>query len=149
MSKEQTISPELQTLITSTVVAAVTAMATELRKPPLPTAQEQANLEQAQAQRAENAEAVKQKNANRRWMQEHGCTHEHQKSAGGGTHCVYVHDNGITGSPGYIYCQRCEMRLRPDEPLMRKLDPDGAIFDTAKFNMLLQSCVTTGAEMFA
>jgi len=30
---------------------------------------------------------------------------------------------------------------------MRRLDPQ-AIFDSAKFNLLMQECVTTGAEMF-
>src|SRR5215831_19071221 len=44
MAKEQ-VTPELQQIITSTVVAAVTAMATELRKPPLPTQQQQADIE--------------------------------------------------------------------------------------------------------
>ena len=147
MSKEQTISPQLQTLITSTVVAAVTAMATELRKPPLPTQQEIANLETAQAERKATAAGIAEKNANKRWMQESCCVHEHQKSAGGGTHCVWVQDNGIVGSPGYVYCQKCEGRFRPDEPLMRRLDPQ-AIFDTVKFNQLMAQCITTGAEIF-
>jgi hypothetical protein len=56
-------------------------------------------------------------------------------------------DNDIPLSPGYIYCQKCEARVRPDEPLMRRLDPN-AIFDTALFNKLFQSCgATSGAEI--
>jgi hypothetical protein len=105
------------------------------------------DFEQAMADRAATAAGVIEKNANKRWMQEHGCAHAHQKSAGGGTHCVYVQDNGVAGSPGYIYCQKCEGRFRPDEPLMRRLDPQ-AIFDSAKFNELMSECVTTGAEIF-
>lgn len=147
MSKEQTITPEMRELITTSVTAAVVAMATELRKPPLPTAQEQADLKQRQEERRITGEGVKQQKENERWIQLNGCTHEHQRSAGGGTHCVWVQDNGIAGSPGYVLCQKCQGRFRPDEPLMRKLDPN-AIFDTAKFNQLMNECVTTGAEMF-
>src|SRR5215469_2326387 len=144
MSKVQTITPELQQLISTTVVPAVTAMAQEMRKPSEPTPQEQANLAQAQEERRANAESVKQKNANRRWMQEHGCTHFHKPNdAGGGTHCTFVYDNGIAGSPGFIYCQKCEARIRPDEPLMRRLDPE-ALFSTAKFNELIQTCAVPG-----
>jgi hypothetical protein len=139
---------KLQEIIAGTVAATVTAMATELRKPPLPTQQEIANLEQAQAERKATAEGVKEKKANERLVQERICTHEHQKSAGGGTHCVWVRDNDIPQSPGYVLCQKCQGRFRPDEPLMRRLDPQ-AIFDTAKFNLLMADCVTTGAEMFA
>ena len=95
------------------------------------------------------AQAVKLKNDNRRWMQEHGCTHLHKPNDGGGaTHCVWVRDNGIDGSNGYIYCQRCEARIRPDEPVMRKLDPE-AIFDTTRFNLLIQSCGVNGAEILS
>lgn len=61
---------------------------------------------------------------------------------------VWVRDNDVPQSPGYVYCQRCEGRFRPDEPIMRKVDPN-ATFDTEKFNRLLQSCIATGAEMFA
>ena len=121
-------------------------MATELRKPPLPTQQEQADLEQRQAERKATADSIKQQKANERWMQEQGCTHEHQKSAGGGTHCVWVRDNDIPTSPGYVLCQKCQGRFRPDEPQMRRLDPS-AIFDTQKFNLLMADCVQTGAEI--
>lgn len=105
-----------------------------------------ANFEQQMAERAQTAQAVLEKKANERWFQENGCTHEHPRSAGGGTHCVYVRDNDVPASPGFILCQRCQGRFRPDEPVMRKLDPS-AIFSTAKFNTLMQDCLQTGAEI--
>src|SRR5215467_3531423 len=146
MSKVQTITTELQTLITTSVTAEVVAMAKEMRKPPEPTSQELADLEQRQAERKATADGIKQQKANERWMQEHGCTHEHKKSAGGGTHCVWVRDNDIPTSPGFVLCQLCLGRFRPDEPLMRRLDPT-AFFDTQQFNLLMQDCVQTGAEI--
>jgi len=146
MSKVQTITPELQTLITTSVTAAVVAMAKEMRKPPEPTSQELADLEQRQAERKATADGIKQQKANERWMQEHGCEHEHPKSAGGGSHCVWVRDNDIPTSVGYILGMRCQGRFRPDEPMMRRLDPT-AIFDTQKFNRLMSDCVQTGAEI--
>jgi len=90
---------------------------------------------------------MKQKAANRKFIQE-SCTHHHKANDGGATHATFVYDNGVVGSPGYIYCQRCEARIRPDEPLMRKLDPD-ALFDTNKFNTLMQACNVNGAEILS
>jgi len=104
------------------------------------------DFEQAMADRAATAQGVIEKKANERWMQEHGCTHEHQKSAGGGSHCVWVRDNDIPTSPGYVLCMKCQGRFRPDEPMMRRLDPS-AIFSNEKFNKLMQDCVQTGAEI--
>lgn len=129
-----------------------------------------ADFEQSMADRAATALAVLEKKKNERWFQEHGCKHEHPKAAGGGTHCVFVKDNDVPQSPGFIICQKCQGRFRPDEPLMRGkpvidkktgkprlsdsgqviyaggLDPE-AIFDTNLFNQLLQDCLQTGAEM--
>ena len=96
--------------------------------------------------RKETAQAVIEKKKNDRWFQEHGCSHEHSKQAGGGTHCVHVHDNDHPGSAGYIICQLCQGRVRPDDPKWRKLDPD-AIFDTALFNKLFQDCAQIQGEM--
>lgn len=141
---KELLSPETKEILREFAAAIVA----EQRKPEPPTTRELANLEQAEEERRANAEAVKQKKANERWDQEHGCTHEHPKNHGGGSHCVYVRDNDVPLSPGFVLCQKCQGRFRPDEPIMRKLDPS-AIFDTAKFNRLLSDCMTTGAEILA
>ena len=147
-NKDQVITVDvskLQEIIAGTVAATVA----EMRKPAPPTAKELADLEQAQEQRRATAEGVKEKNRNKRWIQEH-CTHFHKPNdAGGGTHCVYVYDNGITGSFNFIYCQKCEARIRPEEDaLMRRLDPE-ALFDSAKFSLLMQSVSVNGAEILS
>lgn len=128
------------------VAAAVKAAIEEVNKPKPKSESELAEIAQSQQLRKDTAESVKRKKANARWMQEHGCTHEHSKQAGGGTHCVHVLDNDHPGDPGFIYCQNCEGRFRPDTPKWHKLDPD-AIFDTAKFNELFQSCAQVQGEI--
>ena len=128
------------------VAAAVAAAIAEANKPKPKTEQELAELEQAQQHRKDTADNYKQMRANRRWFQENSCTHEHKKAAGGGTHCVHVRDSDHQDSPGYIYCQNCEGRFRPDTPKWRKLDPE-AIFDTAKFNFLFQQCAQAQGEI--
>ena len=133
---------DLKDIISGAVAAAVA----EANKPKPKTAQELAEIEQAQQHRKETAEQVKEANIRKRWVQENACTHEHKKAAGGGTHCVHVRDNDHLDSPGYIYCQSCEARFRPDTPLWRKLDPN-AIFDTAKFNFLFQQCAQAQGEI--
>jgi len=144
MGKEITLDVDkLQQIIAGTVAATVA----EMRKPEPMTAQEKADIEQKQAERLETGRGITEKKRNERFVQEHICTHEHQESAGGGSHCVWVRDNDIPTSAGFILCMRCQGRFRPDTPLMRRLDPN-AIFDDAKFNTLMQDCVTTGAEMF-
>lgn len=106
-----------------------------------------AEFEQAQQSRAEIGASKLAEERNQRQIQTHICKHEHARAAGGGTHCVYVRDNDVLQSPGYILCQKCTGRFRPDEPLMRKLDPK-AIFDTDVFNRLMQECLTTtGGEL--
>lgn len=142
MGKEITLDVDkLQQIIAGTVAATVA----EMRKPEPPSPQELAEVKQKQEERRATAEALKQQKQNARWFREHGCKHEHSGPMGG-THCVFVRDNDVPLSPGYIYCQKCEGRFRPDEPIMRKLDPD-AIFDTAKFNELLPACLQAGAEI--
>lgn len=145
MSTNQGVNLTKQDLQDIVQVAVSTALQ-EAKKPAPMTAQQEADILQAQEQRRATAESVAEQKKNARWMQMHGCSHEHQKSAGGGTHCVYVKDNDVPQSPGFILCQKCQGRFRPDEPLMRKLDPD-AIFDTNTFNRLMQDCVQTGAEI--
>lgn len=128
------------------ISAAVSAAIAESNKPKPKSAQELADIAQAQQHRKDTAENYKQQRANKRWFQEQGCAHEHKKSAGGGTHCVHVRDNDHMDSPGYIYCQSCEGRFRPDTPKWRKLDPE-AIFDTGKFNVLFQQCAGSQGEI--
>ena len=128
------------------VSAAVAAAVAEANKPKPKSAQELAEIEQAQQHRKETAESEKQRRENRLWIQKNACTHEHKKSAGGGTHCVHVLDNDHPGDPGYIYCQNCEGRFRPDTAKWRKLDPN-AIFDTGKFNELYQACAQSQGEI--
>lgn len=128
------------------VATAVSVALAEAKKPAPLSPQQESELAQAQAHRRETAEGVKVQKQNARNFQEHICKHEHPKSAGGGTHCVFVRDNDVPQSPGFIICQECFGRFRPDEPLMRKLDPE-AIFDTGTFNQLLQDCMQTGAEI--
>lgn len=106
------------------------------------------DFEQAMADRAATAKSVIEKKQNERYVQEHVCTHEHQAQWGGGSHCVLVRDNDIPTSPGYVLCQKCQARVRPDEPLMRKLDPE-AIFNTMLYNRLLQGTIQAGQEMMA
>lgn len=130
MSKELTLTPQdLSNLINAAVASAVTTALSEARKPTPPTEQELAAIEQAQQERLAMAESVKRQNENKRYIQEKVCTHAHALREGGGTHATFVRDNDVPLSPGYIYCQKCEARIRPDEPIMRKLDPN-AIFDT-------------------
>lgn len=125
---------------------AVAAAIAENNKPKPKTQQELAEIEQAQQHRKDNAENERQRRENKRWFAEKSCRHEHSKSAGGGTHCVHVLDNDHPSDPGFIYCQLCEGRFRPDTPKWRKLDPD-AIFDTARFNELFQSCAQVQGEI--
>lgn len=120
------------------VAAAVTAAIQETNKPKPPTTQELAELKQAQQMREETAQSVMQKKANDKWAQSQ-CTHEHSKQAGGGTHCVYVRDNDHPADAGFIICQFCQIRVRPESEKWLKLDPD-ATFSTALFNRLFQDC---------
>jgi hypothetical protein len=122
------------------------AIVNEMRKPTPPDEKELEAIRVAQEERRATAQSVIEKKKNERYVQEFVCTHEHLTSAGGGSHCVLVHDNGVLGSPGYVLCQKCQGRVRPDEPLMRRLDPE-AIFSTQLFNRLLQGCIQSGQEV--
>ena len=124
-----------------------THWADEMRKPAPPTPQQLAEIETAQADRLANANSVKEKLARKR-QEQAVCTHRHNRKDGGASHVVHVHDNDYPGSPGYIYCQKCEVRVRPDTPFWRKLDP-GAAFDDRLFMELMQDCSLTGAEILS
>lgn len=128
------------------VAAAVSAAVVEANKPKPQTEQQLAEIAQAQQHRKDTADDLNRKKVNARWFQEFGCSHEHSKQAGGGTHCVHVRDNDHQGDPGFILCQACQGRFRPDTEKWRKLDPD-AIFDTAKFNKLFQDCAQIQGEI--
>jgi hypothetical protein len=145
MSKTGTISLTAEDL-KGIVASAVTAAVQEVNKPKPLTEAQLAELKQAQQHRLDTAEDYKRQRVNKRWFQEHGCVHEHAKKAGGGTHCVHVIDNDHPADPGYIYCQNCEGKFRPDTEKWRKLDPT-AIFDTAIFNKLFQDCAQSQGEM--
>ena len=142
MSKE-TISPDTKEMLREFAAAIVS----EIRKPEPPTPQQEQAMKQAQAERMATAESVRLQAENKRAIQLN-CSHSHARREGGGTHCVWVKDNDVPQSVGYVYCQRCEGRFRPDEPLMRKLDPT-AIFDNVTFNRLMQECIQTGAEIMS
>jgi hypothetical protein len=128
------------------VVSAVSAAVSAANAPPPPTKAELAEIQMAQELRESTAKDILKKKANDRWFQEHGCSHEHSKQAGGGTHCVHVRDNDYLDSAGYIMCQLCQGRVRPEDPKWVKLDPE-AIFNTALFNKLFQDCAQIQGEM--
>jgi hypothetical protein len=128
------------------IAAAVTAAVQAANKPKPKTEQELAEIAMAQEQRKEMAESLKRAKTNARYFAKHICSHEHNRRDGGGTYCVYVKDNDHLGDPGYIYCQGCCGRFRPDDLKWRKLDPD-AIFDTAKFNLLYQHCAQAQGDI--
>ena len=137
------MSPES---IQGIIAAAVTAAVQAANKPKEKTEQELAEIEMSQQQRKEMAESLKKAKTNARYFAKHICSHEHNRRDGGGTHCVYVKDNDHLGDPGYIYCQECCGRFRPDDLKWRKLDPD-AIFDTARFNLLFQHCAQSQGDI--
>jgi len=104
-------------------MARVTAAIRTVHEPKPPTKAELAEIELAQQMRKETAKGINQKKTNDRWFQEHGCSHEHSKQAGGGTHCVHVRDNDHLDSAGYIMCQLCQGRFRPEDPKWKKIGP--------------------------
>jgi len=89
------------------------AFATEMRKPALPSEQEQkeidskrqerANLAQMKRQEMENAKAIKQ-----------SCTHMRKDNTGA---VVFVN----TGDEHFILCQRCTDVIRPNDPRFQRL----------------------------
>jgi hypothetical protein len=132
----------------------IVALTEASRKPPEPTedeaaqiAQRKAQIQAAQEERKANGEAHLEGLRNKQYYQQQ-CSHMHSQlpgGLGGGTRMVHIHDNGVgDGRPGYLYCQKCELRIRPESgPLWHKLDPT-AVFDTEKFNWYYQS--TTGGR---
>lgn len=117
----------------------------EAKKPEPPNEKEIAEIQQAQQMRRETADSVKLRKENEKFLQSQ-CTHEHSKQAGGGTHAVYVRDNDHPADAGFILCQFCQIRVRPESEKWRQLDPD-ATFDTALFNKLFQDCAQGSGEI--
>src|SRR5215469_14311156 len=143
MSKEPlTLTHEqLSNLINTAVASAVTTAVQEMKKPAPLTDQEESEIKAAQAYRLENANAVKERLARKR-REQAVCAHRHPRKDGGASHLVHVRDNDYPTSPGYLYCQSCEVRIRPEDPLWRKLDP-GAKFDTNLYVELFQETTPT------
>jgi hypothetical protein len=128
---------DMKELIASAVTAAVAAA----NAPKPLTDKEIKQIELDNQMRAENAAGVLAAAENKRNYQKI-CTHEHpsREHMLGKSHCVHVKDNDYPYDPGYIYCQKCEARVRPESERWRKLDPT-AHFDTALFNRLYQDVV--------
>lgn len=128
---------DLKEMIGTAVAAAIS----ESRKPLPPTEAEIREQELKQAAREANAAGVIQLAENKRNFQTI-CVHEHKRKEGGGTHAVWVREEDPR-SPGYIYCQKCEARIRPGQydknglPYQRDRN---AHFDTNLFNRLFQEC---------
>lgn len=83
MNKEL-ISPETREALREFASAIVS----EMRKPEPLTEQQEAAIKTSQADRRATAEGIQKQLAQKRFEQEHVCTHEHLSGAGGGTHCV-------------------------------------------------------------
>jgi hypothetical protein len=123
----------------------------EGRKPPEPTEEEAAEIAQRKAalavkqeERLANSKAH-QENLRNKAHSQTVCSHMHSsRIAGfGQSHMTHVRDNGVgDGLPGFLYCQRCELRLRPESgELWHKLDP-GATFNTEQFNWYYQTAIS-------
>jgi hypothetical protein len=132
-------------------------LVTELRKPAPPTDAQRAAAEMRNQSRLRNAKESAQKEKNIKATQKR-CQHRQK----GGMHeslAVYIPENGpsVAGSPGYIMCQSCQIRVRPgefagniDSNTGCKCDLDksqpvwfrdcGATYDTDLFNKLMQEC---------
>jgi hypothetical protein len=122
----------------------VKATIDEMKKPAAPTDKELAIEAQKQTERRNNADNVIKQMEAKRQMQER-CTHEHSKKTGGHSHCVLVkeQDPNVRDLTGYILCQYCNARIRPDYEHLKKLDQT-AIFDTNLFNRLFQDVNESG-----
>lgn len=123
------------------IASAVAAAIAESRKPLPPTEKELKEVEQLQQQRVANAAGVIASMENKRAVQQI-CSHEHKRKEGGGTHAVWVRDEDPR-SPGYIYCQKCEARIRPgvfDKEGLPYQRDRSALFNTELFNRMFQEC---------
>ena len=125
---------DLKELIASAVAAAVE----ESKKPAPPTPQEISMKQMEQQHREDTAASVLADVENKKAMQRI-CSHEHTKREGGGTHCLWVREEDPR-SPGYILCQKCQARVRPELPVGAKVLDHNAIYDTNLFNRLFQEC---------
>lgn len=127
------------------VAAAVAAAVAESKKPAPLTPQQESELAMKQQHRAEEAgqqlAIIKNK-----FAKQEICSHERparDQLLGPKTYCVWVRESDPVGSLGYILCQDCLGRFRP-ETADKKLDP-GAHYSTALFNKLFQECSYTAA----
>jgi hypothetical protein len=135
MSDQLNLTKEdLNAIISSAVSAAVS----ESKKPKPLTEQELADKEMEQQHRADSAQSVIAALKNQKDMQLI-CSHEHTKREGGGTHCLWIREEN-PNSPGYILCQKCQGRIRPNVPAGTKILDARAIYNTALFNKLFQDC---------
>lgn len=125
--------------LTKEDIEVIKTLAAEMRKP-TEVEQKQIDADEqakkfAQQERKENAEAVRRQTELDRRMKL-SCTHAH---ADGHTHLAQVIESGtLAGGAGYLHCQLCNGRIRPENPQIEKLDPQ-AIYDTALFNRLYQT----------
>lgn len=138
MSNQATLNitaDDLKAMISTAVAVAIQ----ESKKPAPPTDKELSEIEMAQEHRLQQAQSVIHTAENKKNFQRM-CAHEHSKREGGGTHCVWVREEDPT-SPGYIYCQKCEGKVRPEGGNQgTKREDRTAIYDTALFNRLFQDC---------
>lgn len=125
--------------LTKEDLEALKILAAEMRKP---TEVEQAKIDEdasakkaAMEERKENSANVKAQMVQKR-NEQLTCSHQH---ADGHTHLAHVQENGkFASSAGYLLCQWCNAKVRPESAEGKKLDPQ-AIFDTALFNRLYQT----------
>lgn len=126
---------DLKNMISTAVAVAIQ----ESKKPAPPTEAEIAEQRLKQDHRLLNAKDVVATAENKKNFQRI-CAHEHSKKDGGHTHAVWVREEDPT-SPGYIYCQKCEGKIRPEGGNQGTTREDRtAIYDTALFNRLFQDC---------
>jgi hypothetical protein len=125
------------------IASAVTAAVAESKKPAPPTEQELAQIAQDQQMRKDTAQDVLRAQANKLANQK-VCSHEHPKREGSQSHCVWVKEEN-PASPGYILCQLCQGKVRPEVPAEQRMDTQ-AIYDTQMFNKLFQDCLDTSMQ---
>lgn len=123
----------------SLMATMATTIVSEMRKPSPLTDAQLAQIAQDQEHRKANAQSILDQ-MEQKTVNQAACTHEHSKRDGGQTHCVWVQESFPLGSHGYILCQHCSIRIRP-ESASKKLDP-GAAYNTPLYNRLWQECAT-------
>jgi hypothetical protein len=88
-------------------------------------------IEERQKERLNMSKQVLEDMANKK-AQQATCSHEHRRGDG---HGVHIQDRL---PHGYVLCQVCQIRVRPElDAEYRKLDPR-AVYDTALYNKIFQ-----------